>query len=247
MDRGLFISASSASNLMEKLGIVTQNLANVSTVGFKKIMDQTVEYKFDNGQARLQNAREYGVTATPGVDLRSGAMAATGNPMNVALVQDAYLGVSTPNGDEVYTRRGEAMVDSLGVVRLPTGQALLGVDGGEIVIPAGFAGAFADDGTVWAQDPSNAANKQEIGRLKVVSGKQVSLRNDGFYTVKDAEPALDSVKMMHSGNLEQSNVSAADALAEMMEASRLYELHTKMMGTFSTMDQKGAELLANWQ
>lgn len=248
MDRGIFVASSTAGNLMDRQATVAQNLANVSTVGFKKMFDRmvTVPASTDDA-ARLKEARSYAVELTPGVDVRQGAMIATGNGLDVSLVANQYLVVSMPGGAEAYTRRGNLMVDAEGILRLPTGQAVLGQDGAEIAIPAGFAGAIADDGTAWAQDPTNAANKQEVGRLKIVEGKGVSLRLDGFYSLEQQTAAAEGAKVLSSGHLEQSNVSPADALAEMIETSRLYEMNTKLMAAFNTLDQKGSEILANWQ
>jgi flagellar basal-body rod protein FlgF len=248
MDRGIFVASSTAGSLMDRQATVAQNLANVSTVGFKKIFDRmvTVPAKQED-EARLKDARSYAVELTPGVDARAGAMIATGNALDVSLLVNQYLTVAALGGGEAYTRRGNLLVDAEGVLRLPTGQALLGQDGSEIAIPAGFTGAIADDGTAWAQDPANAANKQEIGRLKIVEGREVSLRLDGFYSLGQQTVAADGVKVLSSGHLEQSNVSAADALAEMIETSRLYEMNTRLMGAFNTVDQKGSEILANWQ
>lgn len=246
MDRGIFVAASAASNLMDRLAVVSHNMANADTAGFKKVFDRLASMPVE-GEARLGQARAYAVELTPGLDARPGAMASTGNPLNVALSQGQYLTVGLPDGSRAYTRRGDAMVDSQGVLRLPTGQALLGQAGEEIAIPAGFSGSVAEDGTVWASDPTNLANRQELGRLAVAQGSAPQLRSDGFYDVADAAASPEGAKLMSSGYVERSNVSPADAMAQMIETSRLYELNTRMLSAFNSMDQKGAELLSGWQ
>lgn len=247
MDRGIFVASSTAGNLMDRQAIVAQNLANMSTVGFKKIFDRMVTVPASSADAsRLPDARAYAVELTPGVDIRQGGLLATGNALDVALTDQHYLAVAVPGG-EAYTRRGGFLVDAEGVLRLPTGQAVLSQEGNEIAIPAGFIGGVANDGAVWAQDPNNAANKQEVGRLKVVEGRGVTLRLDGFYSLVQQTSAVDGARVLSSGHLEQSNVSPADALAEMIETSRLYEMNTRLMSAFNTLDQKGSEILANWQ
>lgn len=248
MDRGIFVASSAAANLMDRQATVAQNLANASTAGFKKIFDRLVTVPASQSDgSRLRDARAYAVALTPGVDVRQGAVAATGSALDVALSEGRYLAVATPGGGQAYTRRGSLATDAEGVLRLASGQSVVGQDGGEIAIPAGFIGGIADDGTAWAQDPNNAANKQEVGRLRIVEGGGVQLRLDGLYSLGRQAPAAEGAKVLTSGSLEQSNVSPADALAEMIETSRLYEMNTRLMGAFNTMDQKGSEILANWQ
>lgn len=247
MDRGLFIASSSASNLIERQGIVAQNLANVSTAGFKKVFDRMVSIPVVDQRSTLSGGRAYAVTLTPGIDTRAGALLATGNGMDVALGSDMYLSVSDSAGTEAYTRRGALSVGPDGIVRLPTGQTVRSQEGGELAIPVGYVGAVAEDGTLWAQDPANPANKQELGKIKVVMSKEVSLRLDGLYSVGASETPVDGTRILASGYIEQSNVSSADALAQMIETSRLYELNTKVISAFAALDQKGSELLANWQ
>lgn len=246
MDRGIFVAASAASNLMDRLAVTSHNMANVDTAGFKKVFDRLASFPAE-GAARLTNARAYAVALTPGVDSRPGPMTATGDPLSMALAPNQYLSVALPDGSRAYTRRGDAQVDSQGVLRLPTGQALVGTGGEEIAIPVGFNAAVADDGTVWASDPTNAANKQELGRLAVVSGDSPQLRSDGFYDLAQAAPAADGARVISSGYIERSNVAPADAMAQMIETSRLYEMNTKLISAFNTVDEKGAELLSGWQ
>jgi flagellar basal-body rod protein FlgF len=246
MDRGIFVAASAASNLMDRLAITSHNMANVDTAGFKKVFDRLASFPAE-GAARLPDARAYAVALTPGLDARPGAMTSTGDPLNVALSQDQYLTVGLPDGSRAYTRRGDAGVDSQGALRLPTGQALLGQGGEEIAIPAGFSAAVANDGTVWASDPTNPTNRQELGRLAVVSGRAPQLRDDGFYNLAEPIPAAEGSRVVSSGYIERSNVSPADAMAQMIETSRLYEMNTRLLNAFNSMDQKGSELLSGWQ
>lgn len=242
MDRGLFVASSSAANLMDRMAIVAQNMANVSTVGFKKVFDQVASVPLEGG-ARLPNIREFGVTLTPGVDARPGAVQATGNKLNVAFSPNVYVGLSSGS----FTRRGDFMTDQDGVLRLPSGDSVVSSDGAEIAIPVGYEGAIADDGTVWAQDPLNAANRQEIARLGLFSSDSITLRADGLYTLGNPQQLGEGAKGLSSGYVEQSNVSAIDALAAMIETSRLYEMNTKLISAFNSMDQKGSELLSGWQ
>ena len=244
MDRGLFIASSSASNLMDKLSIINQNLSNVSTVGFKRILDQQLSVPVHGDGGVLDGGRTYAVTSTPSIDKKAGATLTTGDMLNFSLNNDLYVATSVSGA---YTRRGDVMTDAEGVLRLPSGQALVSTDGGEIAIPVGYVGAISNDGTVWAQDPGNAANKQEIAKLGIYSSGQVSLRPDGFLALKEPTPAEDGQRVLVSGTLEQSNVSSADMMVSMIETSRLYDLQTKMMSTFNTMDQKGSEIISNWQ
>jgi flagellar basal body rod protein FlgG len=73
------------------------------------------------------------------------------------------------------------------------------------------------------------------------------MKADGSYALGNPQQLEEGVRGVSSGYVEQSNVSAVDALAAMIETSRLYEMNTRLVSTFNSIDQKGSELLSGWQ
>lgn len=246
MDRGLFIAASSASAMMDRQATIANNLANSATPGFKKLMDQNVSWTPQ--QEALHASRAYAPLVTPGVDTRPGAIARTENPLHVALPENVYLALDTPAGER-FTRRGDIQLDEQGQLRLATGDAVAG-EGGPLVIPAGYSAGIASDGMVFAFDPANAANRAEIGRLRLVSAPKeaVSMGADARLTLaaEALAPAGENIRL-HVGALEQSNASPSEMMAKMMESSRLYEMNVKMISAFNSAEQKGSTIVGNWR
>lgn len=246
MDRGLFIAASSASAMMDRQATIANNLANSATPGFKKLMDQNVSWAPQ--QEATHQSRAYAPLVTPGVDVRPGAIAKTDNPLHVALPENVYLALDTPAGER-FTRRGDIQLDAQGQLRLATGDAVAG-ENGPLVIPAGFSANIASDGTVFAFDPANAANREEIGRLRMVSAPKeaVSMGEDARLTLAAEliQPVGENARVQ-VGALEQSNASPSEMMAKMMESSRLYEMNVKMISAFNSAEQKGSTIVGNWR
>lgn len=246
MDRGLFVAASSTSALMERQGLISQNMANVSTPGFKRLFDRQVAWPAPE-QAQFAS-RVYAPLLTAGVDTTPGVLVKTDNPLDLAFPEDHYLGINLPGGGEAFTRRGDLTLDDQGVLRLSTGEEVQGEGGAPIAIPAGFIPNVASDGTVAAVDPANPKNRAEVGRLRWVSSAKdgVTMLDNGRLGIKAPQDPTERAKIV-SGAVEQSNVSAAEMLVKMIETSRLHDLNGRLISAFSSTDQKGTELLSGWQ
>lgn len=241
MDRGLFIAAHTASALMDKQALIANNLANVSTPGFKKQYQLQSTYVAD--AASKLSTRGYAVVNTPGVDLKPGALMTTGNPMHIAMEKNQFLSIQTPEG-VAYTKRGDLQINGLGILVLSSGEQVLSVDGQPIEVPAGFGVKLGVDGVVSATDPANPLNVVVLGNLGIFdhSNAGVSQRADGFLGL--TEPVVAVAPKITVGALESSNVSAAQMMTEMIETARQYDLGTKLMGTFEQLERRGSELLA---
>lgn len=240
MDRGIFLAAHSASALMEKQAIIANNLANISTPGFKKQFQMQATFVAD-AQSKLAT-RGYGVVTTPGVDLSDGELMSTSNPLNIALPKGHFLSVQGPDG-VVYTKRGDMQINDTGQLVLSTGQLVLNVDGEPVEFPVGFKPVIGNDGSLSAQDPANPLNVVALGNLGIFfhENEGVKLRLDGFLSLKDIQVAQNP--KVSVGFLEASNVSAAQVMVEMVETARLYDVGLKLVSTFEQVDRRGSELL----
>lgn len=240
MDRGIFLAAHSASALMDKQAIIANNLANVSTPGFKKQFQMQSTFVAD-AQSKL-STRGYGVVTTPGVDLSSGELMNTSNPLDIAMVKGEFLSIQSSDGI-AYTKRGAMQINDAGQLVLSTGENVLNVDGEPIEFPVGFKPIIGSDGSLSAQDPSNPLNVVAIGNLGLFfhENSGVSLRDDGFFSLQNPQPA--EAPKVSVGFLEASNVSAAQVMVEMVETARLYDVGLKLVSTFEQIDRRGSELL----
>jgi len=232
MDRSLFVAMSGAKQTMLAQTSNANNLANAQTTGFKSDFEQFRSMPvFGPGQP----TRVYAMTERPGTDLTPGALQATGRDLDVAIDGGGWLAVKDKAGNEAYTRAGELRVTPEGFLQTGTGSAVIG-NSGPIVIPQADKIDIATDGTISIiPTGSEITTLLVVDRIKLVQPefKDLEKLNDGLMHLKgDVDPPLaDANISLIQGSLEGSNVSAVDAMVEMIELARNYELQVKVMKT----------------
>ncbi len=245
MDRMLYVAMSGAKQAMEQHASVANNIANVSTTGFRAQINAFQAVPVIGEEAAT---RAFVISTTPGADFRPGPSSETGRDLDVAIKGDGWLVVQTEAG-EAYTRAGNLQVAPDGQVTGAAGLPVLG-DGGPLVIPPGSTVSIAANGLVSARVPgSGATGLVEVGRLKLVNPAAGELVRgaDGLFRMADGLPPADAdaaVKVA-SGFLEGSNVNAVDAMVDMITVSRLLEMQMKALQTADENAQSANRLLAH--
>lgn len=249
MDRILYTAMSGAKQSFDQQAVVSNNLANVSTSGFRAQLHamRAVPVQGDG----LLPTRASVAVSTPGSDFSAGPVNATGRDLDVALQGNAWLAVQADDGTEAYTRRGDLQVDGNGMIT-SAGKPVIG-DGGPLVVPLGAALSLGADGTISAigagEDPDAIV---EVGRLKLVTPLDNGLERglDGlFRALPNAEgevgdlPADENARLM-SGALEGSNVSAVESMVAMINSARRYEMQMKVIEDANNNAQQGNSLLS---
>lgn len=234
-------TASSLTALTQSYQVITQNLANASTVGYKKaeaVFAQTLAARMASAASGdTSGATE--ITPTFGVDFGQGRLVSTGNPLDVAITGPAFFTVETPRGP-LYTRNGSLAVNTQGQLVDQAGRLVSGTSG-PIVIPPNCSPAdirVASDGTV-------SAGNQQVGQLRMVEFKNPSLLTPAGGSCYSAPPAArpDDVtkgSTVAQGFQESSNVSVVEELVKLITVSRLYEANMK---NIQTQDDKLKSLL----
>ena len=244
MDRMLYLAMNSAKQTMLAQATTTNNLANVSTTGFKADLEQFRSMPvFGQGMP----SRVYAMSERPGVDFKSGPIATTGRDLDMAIQGEGWLAVQAPDGSEAYTRAGDLRLDANGLLTTGAGHPVLGNGGAPIVIPPAETIQIGDDGTISIRPIGQAPNVlSEVERIKLVNPEAASLTKgeDGLIRLADGgnAPADANVKLI-SGALEGSNVSSVDAMVKMIELQRQYEMQVKMMSTAKDNDAASNKLL----
>ena len=248
MDRMLYTAMSGARQTMEQQSVVSHNLANASTSGFRAQLHAMRAVPVE-GEARL-DTRVSTAATTPGTDFTPGAITRTGRTLDLAIDGDGFLAVQGDDGGEAYTRRGDLQVDANGLLT-SMGRPVIG-EGGPIQIPLEAELFVGADGTLSAigmgQDPDALA---EVGRLKLVAPEPGELERgaDGLFRTTGANgqpaelPAAEQVTVV-SGALEGSNVNPVEAMVSMIDVARRYELQTKMISSADENAQKANGLLS---
>lgn len=237
MENSLLIGLSRQVALAREINVIANNVANVSTNGFKARSSIFEEYMMPNARAeefpRADRAFAYVIDADTPLDLSQGATEQTGNPLDVAIQGDGFLVVDTPQGER-FTRNGAMQLDAQGRLVNSDGFLVLG-DGGPIAIdPEATDLTISPDGVV-----TSAAG--QFGQLRLVRfDNPQSLSNAGanlFVTDEEPMPATETATL-RSGMVERSNVNAVLEMTRMMDVSRAY---TSIAG----MIQRMAELQRN--
>jgi flagellar basal-body rod protein FlgF len=231
MDRLLYVAMTGAKQLMQEQALVSHNLANVSTTGFRADL---ARFEAAPIEGPGYPSRVNTVASGLGFDHSQGTLVETGAVLDVAIDGAGWLAVQAPDGSEALTRGGSLRVNAVGLLETERGELVLG-DNGPLAVPPYTQIALASDGTLsivpQGQGPQTLA---QVGRLRLVNPPPADLekRLDGLVRVKNggaAEP--DAGVKVASGFIETSNVGVADALVDMIEIARQFEIAVKMMHT----------------
>jgi len=231
MDRMLYVAMSGAKETLRAQAVNNHNLANASTTGFRADLAAFQSRAVDgSGYA----SRVYTQSSSIGWDHKQGSMLSTGRDLDVAVNGPGWIAVQGADGKEAYTRAGDLQIDATGQLTTGTGHPVLG-DGGPLVIPPYSSIFFAGDGSIsivaQGQSPQTTST---IGRLKLVNptNDQIDRGDDGLFRMKDGSDApADAAVQIGTGVLESSNVNAAEAMVNMIELARHFEMQVKAIRT----------------
>jgi flagellar basal-body rod protein FlgF len=241
MDRMIYLSMSGAKAAMQRQEVLANNLANVSTNGFRA---ELAAFRAVPVQGDGASTRVFALESTVGASFEPGAVTPTGRPLDVAMKGNAWLAVQGLDGTEAYTRAGALDIDAQGQLVTKTGLPVLG-EGGPIAIPAGSEASIAGDGTVSAKASNGRITN--VGRLKLVSPESpaaLTRSADGLFRAAEGDLARDANARLQDGALEGSNVSAVETMVAMISAARQFEHQMKLLQTAERQEQQAAKLLS---
>ena len=238
MDRMIYLSMAAAKATMHRQEVVSHNLANVSTNGFRAELAafRAVPVRGDGASSRV-----YALESTVGYSNAPGTVQTTGRPLDVAVKGNSWLAVQALDGTEAYTRAGALEVNAEGVLTDLQGRPVVG-DGGPLTIPANAEVEVASDGTVSAK--VGRERPQPLGRLKLVTPEAALQRGtDGLFRAAEGDLAADPAARLQSGALEGSNVNAVESMVAMIAAARQFEQQMKALQTAEQKEQSATKLL----
>lgn len=231
MDKMLYVSMTGAQNNTLALRAHANNLANVSTSGFRRDFEQARSMPLFG---ESYPARVFAMSERPATDFRPGSLQETGRDLDVAIGGKGWIAVQAPDGGEAYVRTASLNIDALGVLRTGNGLPVMG-NAGPIAVPPEQKVEIGQDGTIsiraLGEDPNVLA---EVDRIKLVNPDPKSMvkGTDGLIRVKgQPEIEADATVQVTSGFLEASNVNAVEEMTAILSLSRQFELSVKMMRT----------------
>ena len=243
MDKLLYIAMTGAKEAMAAQQARANNLANVSTTGFKADYNQ---YRSMSVFGEHFPSRAYAMAERPGTNTSAGPMVQTGRSLDVAIKGEGWIAVQMPDGSEAYTRAGDLKRDVTGLLTTGTGLPVMG-DSGPIVLPEYQSLVVGSDGTLSLRGlEDNPQSITQVGRIKLVNPGDAALvkGKDGLMHMRNGGVApADASVTLASGMLEGSNVNPVNELAYVISNSRLYDLNVRMMKTAQDDDEAAARIL----
>lgn len=222
MENALLIGLSRQMSLRRELDVVSNNIANINTTGFKADTAVFEEYMMPGARhddfARGDRRMSFVQDRSTWHDLGQGPVRQTGNPLDVAVDGKAFLVVQTPRGER-YTRNGSFQVNPQGQLVTTEGYAVVGEAGPIQFQPNDRDVTISRDGTV-------AVPEGVRGKLRLVAfANGQRLQKDSASTFKapeDMQPTAAEYPHVIQGAIEQSNVKSVVEMTRMIEVTRHY-------------------------
>lgn len=251
----LWISKTGLDAQQKQIAVIANNLANVSTVGFKRGRAVFNDLLY-------QTIRQPGANSSQNTELPSGFMLGTGvrtvatekiysqgniiqtdNPFDIAIQGKGFFKILLPDGSTAYTRDGSFQVDANGQMVNSSGYLLQP----SITVPASVDSlTIAADGTVSVL-LSGSTTPTQIGTLQVSDfinpaglqpvGNNLAKETASSGSPQAGTPGMSGLGILVQGSLESSNVNVVEELVNMIEAQRAYEMNSKAIATTDQMLQ----------
>ena len=255
MIRSLWTSATGMQAQALNLDVISNNLANVNTAGFKKSRAEFQDLLYETlkpaGTSSSQDSQvptgiQIGHGTRPSTVLKlftQGDMENTGNELDLAIEGDGFFQIILPNGETAYTRDGAFKLDRDGRIVNSDGFALEP----EISIPTDAQSiSVGMDGTVSVLQAGDST-PNEIGTIELArfvnpaglisTGRNLYMTSEASGDESTAIPGEDGLGSLAQGFLEMSNVSVVDEMVSMITAQRAYETNSKSIQTADEMLQ----------
>ncbi|ABE62206.1 flagellar basal body rod protein [Nitrobacter hamburgensis X14] len=252
MENTLLIGLSRQMMLERQMDVVANNVANVTTNGYKAdrslfeeyLMPGAHEDNFVGRDRRLSFVQDRATFH----DFAGGPTEQTKNPLDVAIDGKAFLVVQTPAGER-YTRDGGLQINAQGQLVTASGNPVLGSNGPITFQQTDHDITISNDGTVTVLEGVNNAADSIRGKLRLVSFAQAQkLLKEGsnLYSAGAGNSARpDTSARVHQGFIEKSNVNAVTEMSRMVEVSRAYTQMATLLQQQSDLQRSAIEKLAD--
>ena len=252
-ERALWVAKSGLDAQQTRMAVISNNLANVNTIGFKKSRPIFEDLLY-------QNVRQVGANSSQDTELPTGLQLGTGvrivateklhtqgnivqteNSLDVSIQGRGYLQIQLPNGDINYTRDGSFKLDSNGLMVNSSGipvEPAITIPEDAISITIGM------DGVVTVLEPGNPTPAQ-VGQIEIASfinpaglepiGHNLYRESVASGTPTIGSPGDNELGILNQGSLETSNVNVVEELVNMIETQRAYEMNSKAISTTDEM------------
>lgn len=260
MIRSLWISKTGLDAQQTQMDVTANNLANVSTAGFKRsravfedLLYQTIRQP--GAQSSQQTQLPSGLQLGTGVRtvateklFTQGNLQQSSNPKDLAINGSGFFQVLLPDGSPAYTRDGSFQVDNQGQLVTSSGYVIQPA----ITIPSNAQSiTVGRDGTVSVTQPGSTAPTQ-VGALQLstfINPAGLESKGENLYVETGASgnpstgtPGTNGAGVLAQGYIETSNVNVVEELVNMIQTQRAYEINSKAITTSDQMLQKLSQM-----
>ena len=255
MASALWVGKTGLDAQQTRMSVVANNLANVSTTGFKRSRAQFEDLLYQNvrqvGGQTAQNAElPSGLMLGAGVRVVStsklftqGNMIETGNNLDLAINGRGFFKINLPDGTAAYTRDGSFQVNKDGQVVTSSGYTLQP----EITLPPGATSVTVSRDGIVNVMTAGEAEPQQAGTLQLADfinpaglqpmGENLFLQSVASGDPQEGDPAANGLGSIMQGALETSNVNVVEEMVDMIETQRAYEMNSKVISATDQMMQ----------
>jgi flagellar basal-body rod protein FlgF/flagellar basal-body rod protein FlgG len=245
------VGLSRQMTLQRQMDVVSNNIANINTGGFKAEKMLFEEYlspgaredNFRGGDRRVSFVQDRATMH----DFSSGPMELTKNPLDVAIDGKAFLAVQTPGGER-YTRDGSMQINSQGQLVNVAGAQVLGTSGPIVFQQTDHDIKISQDGTVTVLEGTNRVDSVR-GKIRMVSFAQdqrlVKEGSNLYAAAAGATPQPSTTAKINQGFIEKSNVNSVMEMTRMIEVNRAYTELSNMLQSQGDSRRTAIEKLAD--
>lgn len=244
MLRGLYTAWSGLVNEQNRMDVMTNNLANATTVGFKKegstsqSFDDVLTLKIKDTSEGFYNAKRLGVR-NPGVkigenyvDYIQGSFRETGNTFDLALSGDGFFAIEFTNKagetSTMFTRAGQFTLNREGFLVTQEGDYVLDVQNRRIQLDTLRDADIMENGII-------SQEGRVIAQIQVVDFEDYNYLErygETYFRPLEGARQIDGTATMHSGYLEMSNVQVVSEMVNLITITRAYEANQKIIQTY---------------
>ena len=251
MENALLIGLSRQTVLERQMDVLSNNIANVNTVGYKADESLFEEYlssgahedNFKGTDRRVSYVQDRGTFH----NFSQGAVQGTSNPLDVAIDGAGFLTVQTQGGER-YTRDGNLQINNVGQLVTNSGDTVIGTAGPIVFQPTDHDINISPDGTITVVE-GTARTDSIRGKLRLVSfadaQKLLKQGNNLFSTPNDNAAQPDTKSTVRQGFIEKSNVNVVSEMANMIQVTRTYTQIANILQQQSDLHKTAIEQLAN--
>ncbi|CDH43779.1 flagellar basal-body rod protein FlgG [Candidatus Contendibacter odensensis] len=255
MTSALWVAKTGMDAQQTRMSVISHNLANVSTTGFKRDRAQFEDLLYQNvrqtgGQTSQSTQLPSGLMLGTGVRsvataklFTQGNIIQTGNNLDLAINGRGFFQIQKPDGTVAYTRDGSFQLDAQGQIVTSNGYLMQPA----VTLPPSVQSVtVGHDGVISAQISGQAA-PQQIGQIQTVdfvnpaglqaSGENLFMESAASGSPQPGNPDANGLGAVMQGALETSNVNVVEEMVAMIETQRAYEMNSKAISTTDQMMQ----------